>query len=162
MIRAALSKLRRDDRGASVIELALTAPFLAAIVIGMSDLARAYSLKLQLEQAAQRTIEQIENQKAVNPAGYNSALTAEATSAMTDAGYSTGNTITADSWRECNTDTTHQTFVGDCPNTTDTTTRYVSISISHDYTPFFPSRAWPSANSDGTITLNGYAEVRIQ
>jgi Flp pilus assembly protein TadG len=162
MIRLLLAKLRRNERGASIVELALTAPFMAALVIGISDLARAYSMKLLLEQASQRAIEKVENQKSVATGGYSTSLTAEATAAMTDAGYSTGNTYTSDSWRECGTATTHETFTGDCASSTDTTTRYASVSISRNFSPMFPSRAWPTANADGTITLTGYAEVRIQ
>ena len=52
-----LLHLVRDERGASIIELALVAPFLATLTIGVIDLSGAYSAKLQLEQAAQRTIE---------------------------------------------------------------------------------------------------------
>ncbi len=162
MTRPLFSRLCRDERGASVIELALTAPLMAALVIGMSDLARAYSMKLLLEQASQRTIEKVENQKSVATGGYSTSLTTEAAAAMTDAGYSTGNTITPNSWRECGTDTTPQSFTGDCASPTDTTTRYASVRISRNFSPMFASRAWPSANSDGTITLSGYAEVRIQ
>src|SRR3982751_6612551 len=56
-----LSKLRlaRDDRGAAVIELALVAPVLALMVIGIVDLSNAFSSKLALEQGAQRAIEKI-------------------------------------------------------------------------------------------------------
>ena len=112
-----LSRLRTDRRGAAVIELALAAPVMAAVIIGMTDMARAYSLKLVVEQAAQRTIEQIEQQKSV-ASSYNTAITTEATSAMTAAGYSTGNTITPDSWLECSsngTTWTRQTsFTGAC------------------------------------------------
>jgi Flp pilus assembly protein TadG len=50
-------KLSRDDRGAAIIEMALLAPLLATVVIGMTDLSLAYSQKLLLEQAAQRSIE---------------------------------------------------------------------------------------------------------
>jgi Flp pilus assembly protein TadG len=166
MIRAALRSAWRDERGASVIELAMAAPFLAAIVIGMSDLARAYSLKLLLEQAAQRTIEKVENQKSVATT-YNSALTTEATSAMTDAGYSSGNTITPDSWVECSSNggtswTRQANFTDSCPNASDITARYVKVTISRNFVPLFPSRHWPNANSAGNIPITGSAEVRIQ
>jgi Flp pilus assembly protein TadG len=165
MMRAPLAKLRRDERGASIIELAMVAPFMAALVIGMSDLARGYSTKLMLEQAAQRTIEKVEQQKSVSTS-YNTTLSTEATNAMTDAGYSTGNTITPDSWLECSSDGTNWTrqtdFTGSCPNATDTTARYVSVKISRDFTPMFTSRHWPGANANGTITVSGYAEVRVQ
>lgn len=158
------SRMRRSERGAAVIELALAAPVLAALVIGMSDLARAYSLKLLLEQAAQRTIEQVEQQKGVAQT-YNTALTTEATSAMTDAGYATGNTITPESWLECSatgTTWTKQTsFTGAC-QPTELTARYVRVKISRSFVPMFPSRAWPNADTSGNITVSGLAEVRVQ
>jgi len=54
-----LFSIGADERGASIIELALTAPFFAAMLIGMIDLSRAYSMKLKLEQSAQRAVEKI-------------------------------------------------------------------------------------------------------
>lgn len=48
-----------DERGAALIELALVAPILAALVAGMIDISTAYSRKLALEQGAQRAIEKI-------------------------------------------------------------------------------------------------------
>jgi Flp pilus assembly protein TadG len=161
MMRRFFARLRRDERGASLVELALVAPIMASLVIGMSDLARAYSMKLILEQASQRTIEEVENQKSV-ATSYNTALSTEAGNAMSDAGYSTGNTIASDSWLECGTDTTHQDFTGSCANSGDTVARYVSVRISRNFSPMFATRAWPGANSDGTIPVSGFAEVRIQ
>ena len=160
-----LFRLRDDQRGASLIELALAAPFMAGIVIGMTDLSRAYSMKLMLEQASQRAIEKVENQRSVSTS-YNTDLTTEATNAMTAAGYSTGNTYTPDSWLECSSDGTTWTrqsdFNGSCPNASDLTARYVSMRVSRDFVPMFSSRVWPGANADGTITVSGFAEVRMQ
>lgn len=164
MMARFFSRLRRNEYGASIIELALTAPFMAALVVGMTDLARAYSLKLLLEQSAQRTIEQVEQQKTV-VTNYNTALSTEAASAMTDAGYGTGNTITPDSWLECSTDGTTWTrqtdFNGSC-GASDTTARYVSVNISRSFVPMFATRAWPGADANGNIPVTGYAEVRVQ
>jgi Flp pilus assembly protein TadG len=165
MRRALPLQLWLDERGASIIEMAFVAPIMAAFVIGMSDLARAYSMTLQIEQAAQRTIEKVENQKSVATA-YDTAVSAEAASAMTDAGFSTGNTITPDSWLECSSNGTSWTrqadFNGSCPNAGDTTARYVSVRIQRKFTPFFPSRIWPGADANGDLTIAGYSEVRIQ
>jgi hypothetical protein len=117
-----------------------------------------------LEQAAARTIENVEQQRAV-ASSYSTALTAEATNAMTDAGYPTGNTYTPDAWLECSsngTSWTRQTdFNGNCTST-QTTARYVKISISRSFVPMFTSRLWPGANGDGSITMTGSAEVRVQ
>lgn len=157
------TRLCRDEQGASLIEMAFAVPILASFVVGMSDLATVYSMTLTVEQAAQRTIEQVENQKSVSAASYNTALTTEATTAMTAAGYTVANgDITPDSWLECGTDTTHQSFTGSCANATDTVARYVSVRITHKYTPFFAGRAWPNADANGDIPIAGYAEVRIQ
>lgn len=159
-----LKALRRDQRGAAVVELALSVPFLAALVIGMTDMTRGYSMKLQVEQAAQRTIEKVEQQKSVAQS-YNTAITTEATAAMTAAGYSTGNTITPDSWVECSTNGTtwtRKTNFTDACATTEMTARYVKVTISRPFTPMFGSRLWPGANQNGSITITGTAEVRVQ
>lgn len=157
--------LARDERGASLIELALAAPIFAAMLIGVIDLSRAYSMKLVIEQVAQRTIERVENQSSVATSSYNTMLNAEATSGMTAAGYSTGNTYTPDSWAECSTDgitwTRTASFTTDCP-TGQTQARYASIKIQRSYAPLFKSRAWPGADSSGNITLTGFAQVRMQ
>jgi Flp pilus assembly protein TadG len=160
MMRRFIDRIRSNERGASIVELALTAPFMAALVIGMSDLARAYSMKLLLEQSAQRTIEMIEQQKSVSTS-YDTTLSTEAGIAMTDAGYSTGNTITPDSWLECGTDTTHQALTSSCAAGT-TEARYASVKITRSFVPMFSSRAWPGADANGDIPLTGYAEVRMQ
>ena len=54
-----LPQLRADERGAAVIELAMVAPMLALMTIGVVDLSNAYSRKLALEQGAQRAIEKV-------------------------------------------------------------------------------------------------------
>ena len=51
--------LRSDDRGAAIIELAMVAPVLALMTIGVVDLSNGFGTKLRLEQAAQRSIEKI-------------------------------------------------------------------------------------------------------
>ena len=48
-----------DNRGAAVIELALVAPVLALLTIGIIDISQAFGRKLTLEQAAQRAIEKV-------------------------------------------------------------------------------------------------------
>lgn len=52
-----LRRLRDDTRGASIIELALIAPVLALLAVGMIDMSNAYNRKLSLQQGAQRAIE---------------------------------------------------------------------------------------------------------
>jgi Flp pilus assembly protein TadG len=163
-MRFPLRRLLEDRRGTSAIEIALVAPLLAATIIGMSDMARGYSLKLEMEQAAQRTIEQVQAQKSVG-SSYNTAIETEAGNAMTAAGYSTGNTVTPDSWVECSTNGsswTKKTNFTDACAPAELTARYVSVSISRKFRPMFTSKRWPGTDSNGDFTVSGYAEVRIQ
>lgn len=59
MMRRLLKRLRSDQEGAAIIELALAAPVLATLVIGIVDLSNAYARKLVIEQAAQRGLEKV-------------------------------------------------------------------------------------------------------
>lgn len=59
MITQFLTRLRDDEHGAAIIELALVAPILAVMTIGVVDLSNAFSRKLALEQGAQRAIEKV-------------------------------------------------------------------------------------------------------
>lgn len=149
--------LGRDQRGAALVELALAAPFFAALLIGIIDLSRAYSEKLRLEQSAQRAIEKIEQQHSVLT-DYSSYGT-EASTAATAAGYS-GSTATVDYWLECNG--TRQSDPTQTCSSGQTYARYVTITVSNTYTPFFSSRAWPGANAQGNIPVSGYSGIRVQ
>lgn len=59
MSRGLLQKLRQDQQGAAIIELALAAPILACIIMGAADIGTAFSRKLALEQGAQRAVEKV-------------------------------------------------------------------------------------------------------
>ncbi|MEO5578763.1 MAG: TadE/TadG family type IV pilus assembly protein [Sphingomicrobium sp.] len=51
--------LCRATRGAAIIELAIVAPVIALMTVGVVDLSNGFSSKLRLEQAAQRSIEKV-------------------------------------------------------------------------------------------------------
>ena len=67
-LRGALRSLAGDRRGASVVEFALIAPFLGVLVMGIGDLARGFSAKFELEQAAHRALERVVSGTMANPA----------------------------------------------------------------------------------------------
>jgi len=159
MIRHA-NRLARDEGGASVIEMALVTPVLASLLIGMVDISRAYSAKLQLEQAAYRAIEKVQ-QYNTTASTYNT-LKSEAVAGATAAGFTgvTDSNVTIDFWLECNgaraadyntTCASNQTYA-----------RWVTVDINANFSPMFASRRWPGANSDGTFTLHGKAGLRTQ
>jgi Flp pilus assembly protein TadG len=161
--------LRECDRGASVIEFALAAPFLAALLLGIIELSRAYSDRLQLEQAAQRTVERVQQQRTAS-ADYSWMRTEAALAAEITA---TNNNPTVTQWLECTPTDGNGTPTGaavhqgadslgqECPSDTDLPARYVSISIQKTFNPIVATR-YLGANADGTYTLTGEAGIRIQ
>ncbi|MBA2771420.1 MAG: pilus assembly protein [Sphingomonas sp.] len=153
------ANLLRNERGSSIIEMALAAPFLAALLIGMVDLSRGYSAKLQLEQAAQRTIEKIVQQKSVV-----TDYTAHKAEAAMAAGV-TVDAVTIDAWLECSADgqtwRRAASFSSVCETSEPYYARYVEVDITKIYNPLFGT-TYAGANTDGTYTLRGIAGVRIQ
>jgi Flp pilus assembly protein TadG len=159
MIRK-LSKLCADDRGTSLIEMALATPLLAAVLMGMVDLSRAYSERLQLEQATQRAIEKVFNNQTASTS-YNT-LKAEGVSAAQDAGFTTvtASDVTIDYWLECNG--TRQTNYDTSCTGGQIQSRYLNVAIQKKFTPYFGTQYFPGANSDGTFTLRADSGIRTQ
>jgi Flp pilus assembly pilin Flp len=146
--------LARDERGASVIEMALLMPVLASMLIGMVDISRAYSAKLQLEQAAHRAIEKVQQYQTTSST-YATLQAEAATAAGVDV-----SAVTVDPWLECN-GVRQADYNGVCPSG-QAYTRYITVSIQKMFTPMFGTRYFPNANSDGTYTLTGRAGLRTQ
>jgi Flp pilus assembly protein TadG len=148
-----LLNLRRDQRGAAIIEMGLAAPILALLLIGMTDLSRGYSAKLQLEQAAQRAIEKVmQGQK--NTSVYNALKAEGAAAAGVDQ-----SAVTVDWYLECN-GTRQNTYEMNCQSG-QTYARYLTVEIVKTYRPMFRTR-FAGANADGTYTLRGRAGIRVQ
>lgn len=158
------ARLPTDEAGASIIELALVAPVLAAVILGMTDLARAYTMSVQLQQAAQRAIERVQ-QNTTASSNYTYVQT-EATTAATAAGYS-GSTATVNYRLECNGTVKEQTTGAALASTSvcnsgETYARYVSVTVSNKYTPLFGTSYFPGADANGKVTITGYAGIRVQ
>lgn len=156
------SKLARNERGAVIIELAIVAPVLALMAIGVIDLSNAYSRKLALEQGAQRAIEKIMQTTADTTV--EATLTNEAlcqVNGTTAAGVCNTSPITASnvtvSYRlECidsggtmttrssTNATTFDTYA--CPAGTPKDARYIQIALTDSYQAMFPVhfKGWTS------------------
>lgn len=149
-----LNTLRQDERGASIIELGVAAPILAMLFVGMTDLSRAYSAKLGLEQAAQRSIEYVQR-NGFTP-GQEDTVKAEATTAA-----GTGSSATLTTWAECTTGSTvtTTTFTDPCTGA-DSYARYLSVDVQKSHTPFF-SFKWNKTASTNYV-LHGKAAIRVQ
>ena len=155
-----LRRLGRDERGASIIELALLMPIMGTLVIGVVDISRAYSQKLLLEQSAYRAIEKVQQYQATEST-YDT-LKNEVVSAANNAGFSdvTSSSVTVDYWLECSG--VRQTNYDSTCSTLPVTARFITVDVTHKFTPMFASRRWPGSNSDGTYTLHGRAGLRTQ
>ena len=154
------TNLARDERGASIIEMALLLPVLSTLVIGVVDLSRAYSQKLLLEQAAYRAIEKVQQYQSTEST-YNTLQT-EVVSAATSAGFTdvTSANVTIDYWLECNG--ARATNYDSTCSSGQTYARWISVDVTHNFTPLFASSRWPGSNTDGTYTLHGRAALRTQ
>ena len=142
-----LSFILRDGAGTVTIELAMVAPILAAMLIGLIDISHAYSSKLRLEQSAQRTVERVMQTsfKAADAA----TLKTEA-----EAAAGTGSVATVTYWLECNAvrQTGSSAWAGGCPDGQQIG-RYMQVSIAKPHTALIWERTW---------NITGVAGIRIQ
>lgn len=155
-------KLAQNERGTSVVELAFIAPIMLTLLVGMVDAARAYSFKLGLEQAAQRSIEKVMQYRA-NKSTYDTlyieaAEAAGVTAAQVDVKY----------WLECNGVSKYQSkatmeadYSHNCMSS-EKYSRYIRVVVSKNFTPTFGTRFFPGANADGSFTIRGKAGIRTQ
>jgi Flp pilus assembly protein TadG len=169
--------LSQSERGAAVIELALVAPVLTLMVIGIVDLSNAFSHKLALEQGAQRAIERIMQTTASDTVeatlktevvcqvdGVNANGTCKSSPITTS-------DVTVNYRQECTTTggaTTTQTTTDAtafdsyaCANATDTEARYIEVNVVDKYTPLFPIH-FSAINSDGTYHISATAGMRTE
>lgn len=152
---ARFASLARDERGASIIEMAMILPVFAGLMIGIVDVARAYSAQLQLEQAAYRAVEKVQQYQSTDSTV--TTLTSEAATAA-------GITATASNPSivyslECD-GVAQVTYAMTC--TSGQPARWVTVKITKTFTPLFPSNKWPGSNANGTYTLHAQARLRTQ
>lgn len=153
--RAAAAAIAGDSRGTSVLELALAAPVLMLLVIGIADLGRGLSASFALNQSLQRTLEKAVVSNRRSDFAY---LRTEAAAA---AGVPQSN-VTVDAWLEC--DGTKKASFDDSCAAGQQVTRYVEITIDSSFVPSFSySYRWfGGVPQGGAIPLQSKAAVRIQ
>jgi Flp pilus assembly protein TadG len=157
-----LAALRCDSRGASLLEFGLFFPILALFLLGTIDLGRGLAAKFHLEQAAQRTIE-LANLGNRPQADYSFLIAEAAAAAEVPA-----TQVTLEQWLECRSGTgtlrRAATFAGPC-DATETSARYVTITIYRDYLPMFGSIPLIGRIGSGTnnsVRLTSDSGVRVQ
>jgi Flp pilus assembly protein TadG len=146
-----LKRLRRDDRGAAVVELAIISPMIALLTVGVIDMSNGFSRKLKIEQAAQRSIEKIMNTSASDT--IENTLAAEAAS---QANVPLAN-VSVDYRLECDDVVTE---AEECAEDQETS-QWISVTVTDTYTPLF-TRTFGGINGDGTYHLSATAGIRIQ
>lgn len=171
-------KLASDKRGAAVVELALIAPVLSVLMIGVIDMSNAFSHKLAIEQGAQRAIEKI--LQTTDDTTVEATLSNEVicqVNGMTTGGACNTTPIAASNvvvtYRlECKNaggtiasqtstvSTTFDAFV--CGSGTVSAARYISVAVTDKYRPLFPIHFGSFNTSDGTYHLSATAGMRMQ
>jgi Flp pilus assembly protein TadG len=129
------ARLRRDDRGASLIEFGIMAPVLALLVGGVIDLSEGLSERYKIQQAVTRSLEQLQVQPA--QADFNKSdvdYTYLQTEAATAAGVPTSQ-VTLTKWLMCD-GVKQASWTGSCQTGQDTA-RYVHLQIAKTFTGFF-------------------------
>lgn len=155
-MKEVLQSLWRHQGGNSLIEMGFILPVLATLLVGTVDISRAVSMKVLTEQAAQRAIELAQTSSYSTASAMTTAVQNEATTAA-----GSGSSATATAWAECDHSTVVDYDTGTC-NTGQTYARYISVTVQNSFTPLFGTSLFPGANSNGTVTVKGYAVLRLQ
>lgn len=178
MMRHSLRKLCADAKGAAIIELALVAPLLALMVVGVVDISNAYSRKLALEQGAQRAIEKImqttgddtvggtiKTEAVCQVNGMNvdgSCKTSPITASDVIVTYRLECTVISSGAVTSQTNTDAAAFDAlTCPSTA-RESRYIEVAVSDRYTPMFGTHFAGFNSGDSSYHLLATAGVRVQ
>jgi Tfp pilus assembly protein PilW len=145
-------KLSRDQRGTSVIELAIAAPVLLIFLAGVTDLGRGFSERYRLQQAVNRTLEMAQTGKDADYAFLK-------TEAVEAAGVPAENVV-QEQWVECGGAPAKKAWSEDCAGAE--SARFVKLTIIGSYMPLFGSMAYLNKQPDGTVKLTAHATLRVR
>ncbi|HLZ79402.1 MAG TPA: TadE/TadG family type IV pilus assembly protein [Sphingomonas sp.] len=147
--------LAADARGASIIELAIAVPFLLVMTLGMVDAAMGYAAKLQIQQAAARTIEMATASGINSPAFTTQNLQADAVAAS---GQNSSN-VKIDIWMEC--DGVLQPVTAVSCASGQQIAHFVAVTINGTYAPIM-SGPMQIFHLPTSFPIQGRASVRMQ
>jgi Flp pilus assembly protein TadG len=147
-----LRRLRRDRRGATIIELALALPVLSVMLLGLVDVASCYSAQMSIQQAAARSLERVQ------VTGSSADFTYVQTEAAASAGVPVSQ-VTVESWLECD-NVKQAATVQNCSDASAVAGRYVKVTIASSYTPYFAYSPLGTRRSDGKVALSAASSVR--
>lgn len=153
MISRLFRHFASDSRGTATIELAIFAPVLATMVIGVVDMSMAYGRKLSIEQAAQRSIE-----KVMQTTGSSTPDETIISEAATQANVPVEN-VTVTYRLEC--DENHVADYSQECEDGEIEARYLEVTVLDSYDPMF-SWHFSGIGDDGKYHLTAKAGMRIQ
>lgn len=128
-MRWRLANILRDQRGVAVIELALIAPVLATLIVGVVDVTTAFNRKLELEQGVQRAIERVMQTTVEETVENNIKQEVAAATGIPQSNVIVTYTLTCNGIAKLYDD--------DCTSG-QAEVRYLSVRASDTFTPMFP------------------------
>ena len=161
-----LNRLRRDNRGVAIIELALYAPILATMTIGVVDMSNAFGRKLAIEQAAQRAIEKVMQTTGVKSVA--DTIVDEVADQADIADADKASKIVVTYSLECDDDDpqtstnadTFDTYV--CAPGTVREARYIEVAVNDVYQPMFPLHFGAYDSEKGGYPVSATAGMRTK
>lgn len=151
---AHMRHLGADKRAVAIIEMALTAPFLALLIVGLVDTSRYAAAKLKAQQAVNRGLE-------LSMMGGGSVPSSEIQQqAAAQAGVAL-NEVTVTKFLECSGTTTDWSL--SCSSEQESA-RFTRIQIATGFEPIFAYSSMTKFffNSDGRIVISVAGVIRIQ
>ena len=155
LLHLPLKRLARDEQGTSLIELAFLLPLMITLLVGMVDFTQALTLRLNLQRAANSTVELV---TATRPWQSKSSDTIDFTYLEAEAARAAGvpqDDVTVTTWLECD-GVEQDDFYGTCDDD-ESVARYVQVTVEAVYDPMFTI-----SMSQSTLPLHGEAAIRIQ
>jgi Flp pilus assembly protein TadG len=146
-----MHRLRRDRRGASVIEVAVALPCLSVMMLGLVDVARCYSAQMSIQQAAARSLERVQ------VGGSTTDFTYVKTEAAAAAGVPVSQ-VSTETWLECD-NVKQAASVLTCSGT-QVSGKYVKVTITSTYTPYFAYSPLGTRQANGSKALSASSSVR--
>ena len=164
-ILALARRLRRDERGIGLVELAFAAPLLMLLGLGMVDVSRIAATKIDMEQAAQRVTDFALAQRPRNNDASYLVREAQAITGITDAELAANpELIQAEIFLECS-GTRQADFHATC-DVSQSPARFVRVSIATNVDTGFDWRAFANMfgafGTERITTVDGDSLVRFQ
>jgi pilus assembly protein CpaE len=157
-------RLRADESGVAVLELALAAPILALFIMGTADVGAAFSRKLALEQGAQRAVEKV--MQTTELTTVQDAIAGEV-AIQADV---KPEQVKVEFPRYCGTrkmpdvarDPETGLAEGDPCNPGETEAHYIMVSVSDEYKPIFPALGMGKKLANGNYKVVAEAGMRTK